>query len=79
MHIFLEILPLLLGVLLGTVLPAKLRTSGQKATWVGLGLLAAGAANLFSGEGLPYLPIDMLLVSISAYFVFRIKQHIVSS
>ena len=79
MHIFIEILPLLLGGLIGTVLPARLGSPGQKATWVGLGLLAAGFANFLSGEGLLFLPVDLLLVSVSAFFVFRVRQYFVSS
>ena len=79
MHIFIEILPLLLGGLIGTTLPFRLNKTGHKLARLGLGGLAAMLTNQLSGEGLQWLPVDLLLVAVSAYFVFRVRKYIVSS
>ncbi len=79
MNIFIEILPLLLGGLIGTAMPFQAGTPGQRLMWVILGFSGALIANLSSGEGLQFLPIDILLVSISAFAVLKVKQYFVSN
>lgn len=79
MHIFIEILPLLLGGLIGTVMPFRTGPPRQRMIGVMLGFSSALIANLSSGEGLLFLPIDVLLVSLSALAVLKVKQYLVSN
>lgn len=79
MTIFIELLPLMLGSMIGLAIPARSVTAQQRFVWVVLGIFCSLIANLSSGEGLQFLPIDVLLVFASAIGVVKLKQQIVSN
>lgn len=77
MNVLIEVLPLLFGSLIGAAMPGQPGPTKPRVVWVCLGFLGALLANLSSGEGLSLLPVDVLLVSGSAFAVYKVKQLLV--
>lgn len=77
MNIFIELLPLLLGSLIGAAPSFNPVSARQRFVWLCLGFLCALIANLASGEGLLFLPVDVVFVSFSAFAVYKVKQQLI--